>query len=113
MTEFEREDSDENSSEDEVSNAFSGDGSEGFRMKKLEIDMYRHSIFDIHSNNKVKCIVMNTIRGFMYSIGMDRKLYVTCMIGDNKDQVHIKCSNMSPKTMVLHEEYDRLFVSMK
>ena len=49
----------------------------------------------------------------MYSIGTDRKLYVTCMTGDNKDQVHIKCSNMSPKTMVLHEEYDRLFVSMK
>ena len=86
MVEYEREDSDETSSDDEIaSKSFQGDGGEEIKMKKLEIDMSRHSIFELHSGVKVKCIVMNHLREFMYSIGIDRKLYVTCMIGENKD----------------------------
>ena len=52
---------------------------------KLDIEMYRHSTFDIHTNYKVTNIAVNQRRQFMYSIGSDRKLWVTCMIGDNKD----------------------------
>ena len=33
--------------------------------------------------------------------------------GEKKSLTHIKCSNFMPKTMVMHQDLNRLYVSMK
>ena len=58
---------------------------------------------------------MHHRREKIYSIADDKTLTVSSLsqIEQKKDLISIKSSNMKPKTMVLHQDLNRLFVSMK
>ena len=76
--------------------------------------MERHSIIKLAHLKKVKTICIHQRKDLIYSLGEDKRISVT-EIGsmDSNYLAHIKCSNFTPKTMVLHQDLNRLFVSMK
>ena len=78
---------------------------------KLQIELYRTGVITCHSK-KVKKVCMHYARLLIYSISDDKRLCVSS-IEMQSSLFHIKCSSMHPKTMALHQDNSRLFVSMK
>lgn len=76
------------------------------------MEFYVHSAIDAHVK-KVKCICIHHRRELIYSIGDDKRLCVSSLTESEQKLMHIKCSNMTPKTMALHQDLNRLYVSMK
>jgi len=90
------------------------DGQEGGgdnKVNKLQVELYRTSVINCHSK-KVKKVCIHQLRQLIYSIGEDKKLCVSSMETHNR-LFQIKCSNMHPKTMELHQDNSRLYVAMK
>lgn len=52
------------------------------------------------------------MRQLIYSISDDKRLCVSSMETQNR-LFHIKCSSLHPKTMALHQDNSRLYISMK
>jgi len=74
--------------------------------------MIRHSIIDAHLK-KVKYICIHHRKELIYSIGEDKRVSVSALSEGRDKLTHIKCSNFMPKTMVIHQDLNRLYVSMK
>jgi len=74
--------------------------------------MVRHSVVQAHIK-KVKCICTHHRKELIYSIGEDKRLSVSSLGESRQLLTHIKCSNFDPKTMAVHEDYNRLYLSMK
>lgn len=65
-----------------------------------------------HQDSKIRSICIHQRRELIYSLGDDKRI-VASSLSQGKRIEQIKCSNMKPKTMVMHQDLDRLYVSMK
>ena len=79
----------------------------------LQIEFMRLCIIDAHhQDSKVKSICIHQRRELIYSLGEDKRIIISSLTQGKRIE-QIKCSNMKPKTMVMHQDLDRLYVSMK
>lgn len=60
---------------------------------------------------KVRALAIHQVRRRIYSVGDDKRICVTDLISGSIEAM-IKCSGFKPKTAQLHQETDRLYVSM-
>mmetsp|Transcript_7758 Transcript_7758/g.13017 ORF Transcript_7758/g.13017 Transcript_7758/m.13017 type:complete len:149 (+) Transcript_7758:1113-1559(+) len=80
----------------------------------MDLELQKYATIEAHkSKAKVKQIQIDLRRQFIFSIGEDRKLSVSNYGEQRKRLLHVKMSNVNPKTMKLHPDLQRLFVAMK
>lgn len=102
---------------EKVQSNFDNDSSDGKdnsapQRNKLQIQMYRHSVINAHKK-KVRCICIHHNKELIYSCGEDKRIALSSL-GETKDKLlHIQCANFMPKAMVIHQELNRLYVSME
>lgn len=72
-------------------------------------------MIDAHTK-KVKKLCIHQRNELIYSMGEDKRISVSSLVDVNDQQkalTSIKCSNFNPKTMAIHQDLNRLYVSMK
>ena len=111
MTQFQKT-SDWNCPPEDSSSEGESDPEDGKETIKYQLTLCRHAIVQAHAK-KVKSICIHHRKELIYSIGEDKRLTVSAL-GENREKLYdVKCSNFMPKTIAIHQDLNRAYVSMK
>ena len=81
-------------------------------VKHLQLEFFRHALISAHDNTKIKKFQIWSERNQIYSIGDDRRISITDI--NKKERVYeLKIANLSFKSLEIHPELEKLYISMK